>query len=129
MAREDLLELLGGQRGLGRYLMRYLAGTSRLAEDNQNDVSDDHALPRASRRRRAKREPVEYPPVPSALGTELMSSGVFGTTEINPSRMRAGKSYLLPRLLARELGHTTLRPGKTLNPLMAQVMLSLGVWT
>jgi len=107
----------------------------RLAPDEDLEIEDDDDAdfnPRWRRRRRPRPDPNRFPKVPSDLGTELMSSGSFGS---NPAQDTTSgdrndlgrKKQLAMRILDRELASGSYANQRLNNRLMAQVILEVPV--
>lgn len=71
-----------------------------LLGEYDNDDDDEAYSSLYGRRRRSPPDPNRFPKIPSDKGTELMDSGVFGTSDIQ----RYNHKKIARRLLDRELG-------------------------
>ncbi|KAI9885657.1 MAG: hypothetical protein M1823_002526 [Watsoniomyces obsoletus] len=129
LAREDILEFLGGDQGLGRYLLRYLARETPNGDTNQDEDSDEPVEIRPVEIRIGRRRPPgpkqptpNIPAEPSEAGQELMFSGNFGTPQAHEENDPTYPSIFTHQLMARELGLSPSGRGHDLDPLMAQVI-------
>lgn len=81
------------------------------------DVDDDEEYMSSRRRRRAQLDPNRFPKVPSDEGTQLMNSGIFGSSD----REIGSRKQLARRILDRELGLGDRISRKINQDIIAQV--------
>ncbi|TVY82643.1 LEC14B protein [Lachnellula suecica] len=115
-----------------RQVLRLLATSDfgRLFGIVREDDDDDMDMSPAWRRRRMRQppDPDRFPKVPSDEGTELMSSGTFGSNEEESIRMNeqgsiGKKKKLARRVLDRELAVESHAKQRLNQRLMAQGMI------
>ncbi|KAI9757359.1 MAG: Sec61p translocation complex subunit [Chaenotheca gracillima] len=126
-AHITLSELLRGQTGLARLLMRHMGAMERGdAEDDDEEDPNAHIYGRLGlRRRRPVTVPLEerYPKIPSDAGIELMNSGTFGSSDTYLEKAKAKQRKLANRLMKRELGLQGGGREKSANASIAQGMI------
>ena len=98
-------------------------------DDDDYQEEEEEFAPRWRRYRRRKPDPNRFPKVPSDEGTELMNSGVFGSSEAytvtsNDRGSIGKKKKLAMRILDRELAIESPAKQKLNQRLMAQVRLT-----
>ncbi|OBT49465.1 hypothetical protein VE00_00329 [Pseudogymnoascus sp. WSF 3629] len=123
---EDAQEFdLGNLQGASPAQIFYLWARQQLLLRSTHDVDDGQGatFPLRRRRRREKPDPNRFPKIPSEKGTELMSSGDFGTNEIQAARTTGQRKKLASRILNRELGICGGARHKANQNLMAQGMI------
>ncbi|TPX13962.1 uncharacterized protein E0L32_005662 [Thyridium curvatum] len=117
----------GGQAGhtfLSRTQLRALLGTTNaLADDDDEDHEWDEMGYGGRRRRRVRGDPDRFPKIPSDEGTELMTSGVFGSTDRQASSQVPKQKALARRILDRELGLDDKISWRMRQGLMAQSLI------
>ncbi|KAI9836979.1 MAG: hypothetical protein M1837_003139 [Sclerophora amabilis] len=127
--RINLSDLLRGQAGLARMLMRHVgaiepAGIPFDQAPEEGDFQDaDGTLGGRRRRRNVAPDEDRYPKIPSDAGTELMNSGDFGLSPSYRDRNKPYQKKLSMRLLARELGLADFSRQKVLNRAIVQDMI------
>ncbi|KFY18355.1 hypothetical protein V493_08700 [Pseudogymnoascus sp. VKM F-4281 (FW-2241)] len=116
---------LGDLQGASPAQIFYLWARQQLLLRSTHDVDDGQGatFPLRRRRRREKPDPNRFPKVPSERGTELMSSGDFGTNEIKTSKTIGQRKKLASRILNRELGVCGGARHRANQNLMAQGMI------
>jgi len=111
-------------------LLRLGAGPYDDSDEDDDDYQEEEEefAPRWRRYRRRKPDPNRFPKVPSDEGTELMNSGVFGSSEAytvtsNDRGSIGKKKKLAMRILDRELAIESPAKQKLNQRLMAQGMI------
>ncbi|KAI9813858.1 MAG: hypothetical protein M1832_006070 [Thelocarpon impressellum] len=143
ITRRGLLQLLRGDQVFSQLVQHF--GGRRLGpfgreddeevdEDDEDDDDDDDdddggggggggGLGMRRRRRPRGRSAPEYPKPPSAVGTELMGSGDFGTNDLRARRSTDKQKRLASRLLRRELGLDGQQRERTAMRLLSQGLI------
>ncbi|KAH7037144.1 WD40-repeat-containing domain protein [Microdochium trichocladiopsis] len=116
--QRHLLSLVRDPRG--GLQQRRILDLLRRANLGHLFADDEELLNSLDDSRRRPRDPDRFPKVPSEKGRELMSSGVFGRSEV--SRLRT-KKRLARRLLDRELGLGTKSARQVNQSAIAQSLI------
>lgn len=124
--RRQVMRLLANSE-IGR-LFHFAADDDEFDDevDNDDELDGDFNHLWRRRRRRTRPDPNRFPKVPSDKGTELMSSGTFGSNEVQTVKTDetnniSKKKKLARRILDRELATQSYAKQKVNQRLMAQV--------
>jgi WD repeat-containing protein 23 len=121
--RRQVMRLLANSE-IGRLFLRTGVHVDVSDGEDSDDDDDDYSTTWRRRRRRPKADPNRFPKVPSDEGTELMNSGLFGSSEEHttaPDGKSLRRQKLASRLLERELATESFSKQRLNQRLMTQV--------